>query len=59
MWTQLVDPRQLNRIEPETSQAPSAFFLDRQKRHAERLEELEKLRAARLARPAPKNRRHA
>jgi hypothetical protein len=59
MWTQLVDSRQLNRIEPETSQAPSEFFLDRQKRHAEQLEELERLRAARLARQTPKARRRA
>lgn len=59
MWTQLVDSKQLNRIGPETTQAPSAFFLDRQKRHAERLEKLEELRAARLAREVPKGRRHA
>jgi hypothetical protein len=59
MWTQLVDSKQLNRIEPETSQAPSEFFLDRERRHAERLEKLEKLRAVRLASAASKDDRHA
>lgn len=59
MWTQLVDSKQLNRIGPDTTQAPSEFFLDREKQHAERLEKLEKLRAARLASEAPKGRRHA
>jgi hypothetical protein len=59
MWTQLVDANHLNRIGPEASQAPSASFIEREKRHAERLAELEKLRAARLAMATPKSRRHA
>ena len=59
MWTQLVDASHLNRIGPDTSQAPSASFVEREKRHAERLAMLEKLRAARLAKATPKRRRRA
>ena len=59
MWTQLVDASHLNRIGPETSHEPSASFVEREKRHAERLAELEKLRAARLADQAQKSRRRA
>lgn len=57
MWTQLVDANHLNRMGPETTQAPSEFFIERQRRHAATLEKLEKLRAARLAKPTPKGRR--
>lgn len=54
MWTQLVDANHLNRIGPETSQAPSESFLERQKKHAEGLAKLEQLRAVRLAKTPPK-----
>jgi hypothetical protein len=57
MWTQLVDANHLNRVGPETSQAPSVSFLEREKTHAERLAKLEQLRAARLAQAKPKARR--
>ncbi len=59
MWTQLVDANQLNRIGPERFQGPSELFVERERRHAERLEKLERLRAARLANAMPKGRRHA
>jgi hypothetical protein len=59
MWTQLVDANHLNRTGPETSQAPSQSFLERQKKHAEGLAKLEQLRAVRLAKVPPKRRRRA
>jgi hypothetical protein len=58
MWTQLVDTKQLNNIGPENSPAPSDLFVERDRRHAERLEKLAQLRAARLANMA-KERHHA
>jgi hypothetical protein len=59
MWTQLVDANRLNTIGPEHSQGPNDVAIERERRHAERLEKLAKLRAARLAVAAPKRRRHA
>lgn len=59
MWTQLVEANQLNSIGPDHSQEPSEFFIERERRHAERLEKLAKLRAARRAIATPKRRRHA
>ena len=59
MWTQLAEAKQLNNLGPAPSQEPSEFFLERERRHAERLEKLTKLRAARLANTTPKRRRHA
>jgi len=58
MWTQLVDATQLNNAAPGTSPAPTDFFLERERRHAERLEKLAQLRAARLAN-TQKDRTHA
>lgn len=58
MWTQLVDANRLNNIGPEVPQGPSERFIERERQHAERLRQLEKLRAARLARPK-KGRGHA
>ena len=58
MWTQLVDAAQLNNAGPGASPAPSDFFLERERRHAERLEKLAQLRAARLAN-TQKDRTHA
>jgi hypothetical protein len=55
----LVDANHLNRTGPETSQAPSQSFLERQKKHAEGLAKLEHLRAVRLAKAPPKRRRRA
>jgi hypothetical protein len=59
MWTQLLDANHLNRIGPDTSQAPSESFIEREKKHAERLAKLEQLRAVRLAKATPKARRRA
>jgi hypothetical protein len=59
MWTQLAEAKQLNNLGSEISQEPSEFFIERERRHAERLEKLTKLRAARLANATPKRRRHA
>jgi len=59
MWTQLAEAKQLNNLGPEASREPSEFFIERERRHAERLEKLTKLRAARLANATPKRRRHA
>ena len=58
MWTQLVDATQLNNVGPGASPAPSDFFLERERQHAERLEKLAQLRAARLAN-TQKDRTHA
>jgi len=54
------DSGRLNRIGPEISLRPTEVSLERERRHAEGLQKLAKLRAARLAEATPvrKRRRH-
>jgi hypothetical protein len=59
MWRQLLDSNPTNKVGPDATLEPSESFVEPERKHAEQLAQLAKLRAARLAQVKSKGRRRA
>ena len=59
MWMQLIEANHLDTTESTIAPEPASILVERERLHAERLAQLTRLRAARLAQARPKERVHA